>query len=466
MSGHSPGLHRLSSFVRAVYRGLVDPLEEPAGKRNLRLGVPSGFAFPALLGLVAMFAERAQAISSARWVYALVAFKFVLNGALALALRRDRHLGLVAAMNLAADLALMTSAVHLTGGVLSPLAPVYIVEVAIVAAITHVGPTVFAASVAFGMFATSSLLAHHRVIPAQTVPVLGLDPARLTTGEVASVLVLYAILLGVSATFIGGIVGKLRASERALDEKHRALEVASRAKSQLVANVTHELRTPLYGIMGLLDVVDAEIYGPVTREQREAIRSVQGNAEALVELIDALLALARAETAKLTLRPEEVDVHAVVQRVADRARAMIGRRELSVDVHVGAGLEPFFTDREKLLMVLGNLVSNAVKFTRDGGRVEVRAALVEGELELVVSDTGIGIPRDAVARIFEPFEQLDGSASREYGGAGIGLALVRRLVDMMSGTIEVESELGVGSSFRVKLPPCERVSTERLRASA
>ena len=463
MSGDARGL---GSFVRRLYRGLVDPLEEPAGKRNLRLGVPSGFAFPTLLGLVAAFAERAGAISSARWLYALVAFKFVLNGALALALRRDRHLGLVAASNLAADLALMTSAVHLTGGVLSPLAPVYIVEVAIVAAITNVGPTVFAASVAFTMFGASAALAHGRVIPAQPVPMLGLDPSLLSAGEVASVLVLYAILLGVSATFIGGIVGKLRASERALEEKHRALETASRAKSQLVANVTHELRTPLYGIMGLLDVVDAEIYGPVTLEQREAIRSVQGNAEALVELIDALLALARADAAKLLLRPEEVDVRAVVHRVAERARAMIGRRELSVDVHVDPGLEPFFTDREKLLMVLGNLVSNAVKFTRDGGRVEVRAGLVEGDLELVVSDTGIGIPDEARARIFEPFEQVDGSASREYGGAGIGLALVQRLVAMMSGTIEVESELGVGSSFRVRVPPCERVSGEALRSSA
>jgi signal transduction histidine kinase len=219
-----------------------------------------------------------------------------------------------------------------------------------------------------------------------------------------------------------------------------------------MVNVTHELRTPLHGILGLSDLLGNGVYGPVTEPQREAVQGIEQSARSLLELIDALLLLARSEAAKLEVVVAPVAIAEVVGSVAATGRWMRGRRDLTVDVSVAADLPPLTTDRGKLAQILVNLLANAIKFTPDGGRVTIDARREGDGLAVSVSDTGIGIPAMELARIFDEFHQVDGSSSRAYGGVGLGLALSQRLARALGGEVRVASVEGKGSTFTVTLP--------------
>jgi signal transduction histidine kinase len=219
-----------------------------------------------------------------------------------------------------------------------------------------------------------------------------------------------------------------------------------------MVNVTHELRTPLHGILGLSDLLREGIYGPVTERQKESLAGIDLSAKNLLELIDSLLLLARAEAAQIELAVAPVAIGEVVDRVAATGRWMRGRKELTIEVAVGGDLPVVDTDRGKLVQILVNLLANAIKFTPEGGRVAIAARRAGEGVEVLVSDTGIGIPERELGRIFEAFHQVDGSSSRAYGGVGIGLSLVRTLACMLGGEITVESVEGKGSTFTVRLP--------------
>jgi signal transduction histidine kinase len=228
-------------------------------------------------------------------------------------------------------------------------------------------------------------------------------------------------------------------------------QAASRAKSDFLAVMSHELRTPLTAIIGYAELLELGIPEPVTDSQREQIERIEVSARHLQELIEEILAVASLEAGEAKIRRERLPVAELLHRAEVIIRPMAMAKQLRLEI-VGPDEEvEVETDPEKLLQVLLNLLSNAVKFTEEGSiRLAARAAA--GHLELAVGDTGIGVASRDHDRIFEPFWQVDQPTTRRAGGTGLGLTISRRLVDLLSGEIRVESEPGRGSTFRVRVP--------------
>jgi len=235
---------------------------------------------------------------------------------------------------------------------------------------------------------------------------------------------------------------------RLLDE----LERANRLKSDFVATMSHELRTPLNVIMGYGDLLIEGEFGPLSAEQHDIVRRVDRSAGELLELINATLDVSRLDAGRLTLNGQEVRLQELLPEINVETRELQERKPtVSFEWEIAPDLKPLYTDRTKLKVILKNLIANAAKFT-ERGSVTVRARGLHDGVELSVADTGIGIAPQARAIIFEPFRQVDSSITRRYGGVGLGLYIARRLVDLLGGRIDLESELERGSIFRVWLP--------------
>jgi len=259
-------------------------------------------------------------------------------------------------------------------------------------------------------------------------------------------------VVGVPAWFSAATLRELKKKEASLEKRTTQLIQAATQRSQFVASMTHELRTPIHGIQGLSDVIAAGVYGPVTEKQKDACASIKRSAQNLLQLVDDVLSLTRAEAGKLDARPRACDVTQLVERVVGSVSWMVGTKQLALSSDVAAELPSVSTDERWLAHVLVNLVANAVKFTPEGGKVIVHARRRPDAVVFAVEDTGIGIaPKDREA-IFEPFRQTDAGDARGYGGVGLGLALVARLCDLLGAAVELDSELGKGSTFRVVVP--------------
>jgi signal transduction histidine kinase len=243
--------------------------------------------------------------------------------------------------------------------------------------------------------------------------------------------------------------GDLRAALAEANAAREAAEAAYAFKSQLLSNLSHELRTPLNGVLGM---GQALLLDDLTTAQRERVDVIVNSGGALRTLLCDLLDLSDMESGRLRLHAGPFDLADVVGEACETALAVAGAKGLTLDVDVeAAATGQWRGDGARLRQVLYNLVSNALKFTEVGG-VTVRVEAVSGGVVLSVTDTGIGIPRDLLPRLFESFIQGEGGATRRFGGAGVGLAISRRLVDLMGGLLTVESEVGKGSVFSLMLP--------------
>jgi signal transduction histidine kinase len=229
------------------------------------------------------------------------------------------------------------------------------------------------------------------------------------------------------------------------------LEAANRVKSEFVATMSHELRSPLNIIIGYHELLLDGGFGPLTSSQREPLRRADRSARELLDLVSATLDLSRLEAKRIALDLGPVEVADLVDEIGRELADQPDRPQVEVRWSAAPGLPPLLTDRVKLKMVLKNLVENAVKFT-ERGRVELDAAPRTDGVEFGVTDTGVGIPPEAQAAIFEPFRQIDVGNRRVHGGAGLGLYIVKQLLVALGGTITVESAVGRGSTFRVWLP--------------
>ncbi len=227
---------------------------------------------------------------------------------------------------------------------------------------------------------------------------------------------------------------------------------ADRAKSEFISTVSHELRTPLTSIKGYVDLILLGSVGEITPMQRNFLEVVRSNSNRLVDLINDLLDISRIETGRIVLSPEPISIFDVVEEVIESARAEIERKQLTLEVRVPPDLPLVHADRKRIIQVLTNLVSNAYKYTREGGRVEISARCENGFLTVSVSDTGVGISKEDQKRLFTRFFRADNPLRDEVGGTGLGLAISKSFVEMHGGKMWVDSELNVGSTFSFSLP--------------
>jgi signal transduction histidine kinase len=244
---------------------------------------------------------------------------------------------------------------------------------------------------------------------------------------------------------------ELKDQNRELAWQRQELERAYRHKSEFLASMSHELRTPINALLGYTSLLRERIYGDLTPRQDEALVRILSSSKHLLELVDDILDLAKIEAGRMPLHLEPLDIAALVGELTDGVEPLARRKGLQLRVDVPEALPVLVTDRFRVKQVLLNLLSNAIKFTHEGA-VSVRTRQLEGGVEVQVADTGIGIPADELASIFDDFRQVDQSSTREYGGTGLGLSIVRKLLGLLGGAIRVESEPGRGSVFTVTLP--------------
>lgn len=232
-----------------------------------------------------------------------------------------------------------------------------------------------------------------------------------------------------------------------------------RLKSAFVSNVTHELRTPLNVIIGLCQLLQRDPQLPLAPLQTEAVMRMERNARSLHELVNDLLDYSRLEAGRAALHLEKFEVAGVVQEIIDDYVEEIRDKRITLRSEISPELGPVLMDRYKLSQVLSNLIGNAIKFTAEGTVTVACRPLDAEHWCLEVSDTGIGIARDALAYIFDEFRQVDDRLARSYGGTGLGLAITRKIVELMDGEITVESRPSQGSRFRITWPRAIRQRT-------
>ena len=242
-------------------------------------------------------------------------------------------------------------------------------------------------------------------------------------------------------------------------EAYDRLREHDRLKSAFVANVSHELRTPLNVIIGLCQLLGRDPQLPLAPAQAESVVRMERNARNLLELVNHLLEYSRLEAGRAALRLEHVNVAEVVSGVASEYAEFARGRGIELRVEVSDALGPVWTDRHKLAQVLSSLVSNAVKFTSSGAVAVAAGPESEERWYVEVSDTGIGMSSDALEYIFDSFRQVDERLARSYSGVGLGLAITRKIVELLGGEIEVESKQNEGSRFRVTWPRAARQRT-------
>jgi signal transduction histidine kinase len=229
------------------------------------------------------------------------------------------------------------------------------------------------------------------------------------------------------------------------------LSELSQLKSNFISNISHELRTPLTHIKGYLDLFADESLGPLTPTQKEAMDIVLRSETRLEQLIDDLIRFTLAERGEFTLHISAYTVGELINPGIERSARSAQNRSVSVNIDIPEGLPPVKADGEKITWVILQLLDNAIKFTPKGGCVSIAAQAEDSLVTIRVIDTGIGIPKERFDELFEPFHQLDSSERRKYGGTGLGLALVKKIIDAHGSTIKVKSEVGIGSQFEFSL---------------
>lgn len=425
-------------------------IDRPANRAKLRQGIWSGYAVVGILLVLAIAAGELGVVPHTPGIYALIGIKVAANTVAWIAQTTRRAALTFTGLNTVVDLVCLTGAIYYTGGPLSPLFVIYVIQITVFAFFSNRTATILLTSVCFALYAGMLSLVYGGVLPIQQPPAAELD--ALTLPRFGLMLAYAAFVLGATTWFTTGVLAALEKERRALEKRTEELIEAGKERTYFMANVTHELRTPIHGITGLTDLLEAEIYGPVTEEQRGAHRDIRGSAKGLLRMVDDLLSLTRAEAGKLEIRLSAVPVNELVETVTSSVGWMVGTKSLELTSEVAPDAKSLLTDRGRLSQVLVNLLSNAVKFTPEGGRVHLAVTASRDGMRFAVCDTGIGIPKETQSAVFEPFRQVDGGDERQFGGVGLGLALVARLVKALGGTIHLESTVDEGSTFTVALP--------------
>ena len=258
---------------------------------------------------------------------------------------------------------------------------------------------------------------------------------------------------------------ELDKNRAALEDSNRKLVELDQIKSRFFANISHELRTPLTLLLAPLESLMQRFNRALDEDTRNLLGTMHANGMRLLKLINDLLDLVRLESGRMEVKHEPLEVAEFVKGLASAARQVADDKRIKLETFVDPALGAVLADRDKLEKIVLNLVFNALKFTPAGGRVSLRAEKQGEEFILIVSDTGMGIAAKNLPFIFDRFWQADGSSKRKYQGVGIGLALVKELVEIQSGKVSVESQEGKGTTFTVRLP-YEKAAGDRKGAAA
>jgi len=278
------------------------------------------------------------------------------------------------------------------------------------------------------------------------------------------------------ATSFNRMAVKLKQSYEELLRSNRELDKANRVKSEFLAVMSHELRTPLTAIIGFSELLQEGVMGEITEEQGDTIREIMHNAADLLNMINCMLDLTRIESGRMCLDVRDFDPSEMLRRVCRTITPIAQQKDVELSIDIPDGIPAMKGDERKIQQTVLNLLANATKFTPEKGRISVTASyfdswdaverkaklerrfeepereLNHGGVEIVVEDTGIGIPEEHFDRVFDSFYQVDTSATRIFGGIGLGLSLARQFVEMHNGRIWVESEYGRGTKFTIVIP--------------
>jgi signal transduction histidine kinase/CheY-like chemotaxis protein len=249
--------------------------------------------------------------------------------------------------------------------------------------------------------------------------------------------------------------GELERRQQKLEILREAAETANRAKSQFLANMSHELRTPMNAIIGYSEMIIDEAADLGLEDSVGDLKKIQAAGKHLLALISDVLDLSKIEAGRMELYPETFDVHGMIRDLASTIQPLVDQNSNQLAVEVDPGVGSMHTDLTKVRQTMLNLLSNACKFTSAGViRIRVRPEVADGRAWVIfqVADSGIGMEQDRVSKVFEAFTQADASTTRKYGGTGLGLTITRKFCEMMGGDIGVESTIGVGTTFTIRLP--------------
>jgi signal transduction histidine kinase len=275
-----------------------------------------------------------------------------------------------------------------------------------------------------------------------------IDRADLDQAVTEQIIQLRSALQNVNRTLERRVRERTSELQRALER----LSELSEMKANFVANISHELRTPLTHIKGYLELMATGSLGPLGDEQRHAMQVSQKSADRLEKLIEDLLTFSRGSHGEMSFKQETLDIRRLAERAIEAAADRAREHGVETRLVAAATIPAVQADVEKIRWAVGQLLDNAIKFTRSGGKVTLGLKEESTNLVMVsVTDTGIGIPASRLQEIFEPFHQLDGSARRQAGGTGLGLALVRQIVEAHGSVLEVKSVEGTGTTFKFPL---------------